>query len=135
MSDDEPHSATPAERRSGPEPPWAVGVWIAWVLGPGALFGLLLFIWVTTGGDPMPAEGFAVIGLAPLEVASLLLTFGMMISPGRFRRVPEFWPLVVFWISAITLFLPLLNLRSDRPGPSDDFIGACRIAMLSSGIA
>jgi hypothetical protein len=78
---------------------------------------MLVFIFVSTAGDPMPADGLALFGVAPLQFASLIMTFGMLISRGKFRRVPEFWVLVAYWIPlAIGILGPRGYMRFCKVG-------------------
>jgi hypothetical protein len=109
------------------EPPWTLGTWIVWAMGPG----LLLATFLCVKAFPDSRREFS--GLAPLllfgHAASALMTMGMLISHGRFRRVPEMWFLVAYWLPIALGIGSWLSPLRNR-GSSSEFLVACFLAAM-----
>ncbi|MCR9244686.1 MAG: hypothetical protein NXI31_06625 [bacterium] len=105
------------ENSAAPQPLFSPEtLWWAWVIGPGS-FGLaLVYGWLMKAFTDPPDLRLACV-LVVSQIIAAVMTFTLAMDSGQ-RRKPEFWLLIAYWLSFVSLFAVVLACGSEAPNLS-----------------
>ena len=120
-----------AQRSKSQQP--LLAIWLTWLVGP-ASFGTSF--WLCKARPELcndPPNMLLGLLLMATHLGAGGATLAMLLTGGRYRRVPEFWLLCAYWIP-LTGFLLLAFLRGaseDRGKSLDGLMHACMVATVA----